>query len=254
MTVKWGHLALFLLLLVGVGSAAEGDPVPPGSSLSLDYFLIFVVGLVLLNLFVFGLRGIFRRKAPERKRSRGVVALGSLIALLFIAFGSLFFITAVLVILAAGAGMTVFVWLSDYVLYHTGSVSMGILGIGVAGVAAFLIGVYVLVAVQGPSMKTSIGSPTKTGQLSDEDHAHEVEALNPTLTLRVSGRMDGKPAANARVILKQTNGTKFYTKTTNIEGEVTFDNIAGYSSDYHAYVDGDEERQKFRVALKKSSS
>jgi hypothetical protein len=255
MTLKWGYSLLFLLLLVGSGSAVEGDPASFSSLLSMqDYFLIFVVGIVLLNLFAFGLRGIFRRKAPERKRSRAVIALGSLFALLFIALGSLFFIAAILVILAAGAGMTVFLWLADLLLYYTGtSISMGILGIGAAGLAIFLFGVYVLVALQGPSMETRIGAPTRMGQPVKKENEYSVESLNPTVTLKVSNRLDGKPVTNARVILKQTNGTKIYTKNTNVEGEVTFDNIAGYSSDYYAYVDGDEGRDKFLLIQKQSS-
>jgi hypothetical protein len=80
-----------------------------------------------------------------------------------------------------------------------------------------------------------------------------VEALNPRITLKVFSRSDEQPVPNARVILKQMNGTKFYTKTTNTEGEVTFDGIVGYSSDYHAYVDGDESREKFRVIRTQSA-
>jgi hypothetical protein len=250
MNMKWGYLTLFILPYIGVVSAAEGDLGQSGSNP--DYFLIFVVGIVLLNLFVFGLRGIFHRRAPERKRSRVVAAAGSLFALLFIAAGSLFFITGVLAILATGAGMEVFFWLADLLSYYAGSISLGILGIGAAGLGFFLLGVYLLVALQAPSMEASLGSPTRMGQPSKKDHETRVEALNPTVTLRVFDKIDGKPVTNARVVLKQTNGTKFYTKTTNIEGEVTFDNIVGYSSDYHAYVDGDEGRDKFRVIHKKS--
>jgi hypothetical protein len=250
MTIKWRYVLPLLPMVMGSAAAAEGS----SPSLDMpDYFLIFVVGVVLLNLFVFGLRGIFRRRAPERKRSRLIVATGSLFALLFIASGSLFFITAILVILAAGAGMAIFSWLSDLLLYYTGSISAAILGFGAAGLGIFLVGVYVLVALQGPSMETRIGSPTKMGQPSKKDREYIAEALNPTIILKVSRRADDQPIANARVILKQTNGTKYYTKTTNIEGEVTFDNIAGYSSDYYAYVDGDEERELFRVQQKDSS-
>jgi hypothetical protein len=254
MTMKWGYFTLFLLLIIGVGSAAEGDVDTFNANLSMqDYFLIFVVGIVLLSLFVFGLRGIFHRKAPERKRSRGVVAIGSLFALLFIALGSLFFITAILAILASGAQLEVFLWLADLLSYYAGSITMGILGIGAAGLGIFLFGVYLLVTLQGPSMEARVGAPTRMGQPSKKDHEYAVEALNPTITLKVLTRAGEKPMPNVRVILKQTNGTKFYTKTTNIEGEVTFDNIVGYSSDYYAYVDGDEDRDKFRVIHKQSA-
>jgi hypothetical protein len=61
------------------------------------------------------------------------------------------------------------------------------------------------------------------------------------------------PIIDAKVILKQMNGTRFYTKFTDYNGEVTFKDVEGYGSEYYAYVEGDEKREKFRVFRKKAS-
>ncbi|MDD1675372.1 MAG: hypothetical protein LUQ17_01640 [Methanomicrobiales archaeon] len=255
MNTRWVYFSSLLPSLVSLASAAEGDPSSLNSSLSMqDYFLIFLVGIVILNLFFFGLRGIFRRRAPERKRSALITVTGSLIAILFIAAGSFSFIIAILALLGAGAQVTVFGWLAEVLVYYTGySLLIGILGAGGMGLGLFLLGAYILFNLQATPMDQRIGSPTRYGQPEKEDHDLKMEALNPTITLRIIHKNDDRAVANARVILKQTNGTKFFTKTTNIEGEVTFDGIPGYSSDYYAFVDGDENKEKYRVIRKLNS-
>lgn len=255
MNTRWIYFSSLLPSLVSLASAAEGDSSSLNSSLSMqDYFLIFLVGIVILNLFLFGLRGIFRRRAPERKRSAVITITGSLIAILFIAAGSFSFIVAILALLGAGAQVTVFAWLAEVLVYYTGyPLLIGILGAGGVGLGLFLLGVYILFNLQATPMDQRIGSPTRYGQPEKKDHDLKMEALNPTITLRITQKNDDRGVANVRVILKQTNGTKFFTKTTNIEGVVTFDGIPGYSSDYYAFVDGDENKEKYRVIRKLSS-
>jgi hypothetical protein len=254
MTILWRFLVIFLPLLVYGVSAVDGDASSPNAAAYIpDYFLILVGGIVLLILFLLGIRGIMFYRAKEKKKSRFVILVGSLVALLLLTAGSLFFIGSILALLAAAAHISVFAWLEDVMVASMGSLTFGILGTGGAGLGIFLLGVYLLVALSTVTTDSPAASPTRMSQPPRIERDLTVEALNPRITLKVFSRSDEQPVPNARVILKQMNGTKFYTKTTNTEGEVTFDGIVGYSSDYHAYVDGDESREKFRVIRTQSA-
>jgi hypothetical protein len=80
----------------------------------------------------------------------------------------------------------------------------------------------------------------------------DLEPLNPTLTFKVLDREKDDPVMDVKVILKQLNGTRYYTKYTDFNGEVTFNDIQGYGSEYFAYVEDDDKREKFRVLRKRS--
>lgn len=251
------HRIIPLLLPFLVQAVAAAEEVTPQGGLSMqDYFIILIAGILLLGFFMAVLKRIFYRAGAEIQKSSVVSVVGMLFAFIFIAAGSLLFISAILILIAVGAQVATFQWLVLVLqAYFQGSVSIGILAIATIGLVLFLGGIYIFVSLQGNPFFNPQGAPTKSGMLSkiERDIEPELEPLNPTLTFKVLDREKDEPLPDVKVVLKQMNGTRVYTKYTEFNGEVTFHDVHGYGSEYFAHVDGDERREKFRVLRKKAS-
>jgi len=253
-----GRWFLPVVLCCLIGGVVAQDESSLARQLSLqDYFIIFIVGIVLLNLFVMGINRIFRKKMPTGEQSKFATAVGLLFASFLLAAGSVCLIIVVLSVLAMGAQMAMFEWLVELILFYFEPYSLGfitpllagLIVVSFAGVILILLAVYLFMYYQGNPLQSMIASPTSMGQPIKQELAgmRGPEVMNPTITFKVLSWGRDDPVPNAKVVLKQANGTKFYIKTTNIEGVVIFDGIMGYGSEYYAYVDGDEKREKFRV-------
>lgn len=249
MNGRW-ILPFILYCCIGGVVAQEEGSIAQQLSL-LDYFVIFIVGIVLLNLLVMGINRIFRKKIPTGERSKFVTAVGTLFASFLMAAGSVCLIMGILSLLAIGAQMTMFDWLVIVIAYYSLPLPFiaGLSILGFSGVILILLAVFLFMYFQGNPLQSTLASPMSMGQpLKQEREGRSIpEAMNPTITFKVRSWGRDDPVPNVKVVLKQANGTKFYTKTTNIEGIVIFDGVVGYGSEYYAYVDGDEDREKFRV-------
>jgi hypothetical protein len=221
-----------------------------------DYGVIILAGILFMILFLVGLNRIFEHAGTEIQGSSVIYGLGMLFAYLCIASGSLLVISSILILIAVGAQVSIFYWLIDVMntFFPFGGVTMGILVIGGGGLALFLLGVYAVVRFYGNPFLNPHGIPRGSWSASkyEGDGRSELEPLNPTLTFKVMDRVEDDPVMDVKVILKQMNGTRYYTKYTDFDGEVTFRDIQGYGSEYFAYVEDDEKREKYRVLRKRS--
>jgi hypothetical protein len=237
--------------------AAQPD-VSPGILGTLDYGIIAIAGILFLILFFVGLNRIFKHAGTEIRGSSVIYAFGMLFAYLCIAAGSLLVISTILILIAIGAQVSIFNWLIDVLnaYFPWGGVTFGILSIGGGGLVLFLLGVFFIVRLYGNPFLNPMGVPTRSGILSkyENDNQRDLEPLNPTLTFKVLDREKDDPVMDVKVILKQMNGTRYYTKYTDFDGEVTFRDIQGYGSEYFAYVEDDDKREKFRVLRKTTST
>jgi hypothetical protein len=248
-----GILSLLPVSLISHASALNGMEEVANLTL-MDYLTLFIVGILILAVFAVGMQKIFQRSGTEFERTSVIYALGMFVAFLMIGLGSFSIICAVLILAAIIAKVTIFEWLALMLIqFFPQSVTVGIIVIGCGGVALFLLGVYIIVFVQGNPFLNPMGTPTKSGSPSKyELNERELEPLNPTLTFKVLDREKDEVVMDVKVILKQMNGTRYYTKYTDFNGEVVFKDIQGYGSEYFAYVEGDDKREKFRVLRKKS--
>ena len=249
-----GILSLFPVSLISRASALNGMEEVANLTL-MDYLTLFVVGILILAVFAVGMQKIFRRSGTEFERTSVVYVVGMFVAFLMIGLGSFSIICAVLILAAIIANVAIFEWLALMLLevFFPLSLTVGIIIIGGGGVALFLLGIYIIVFVQGNPFLNPTGTPTKSGSPSKyELNERELEPLNPTLTFKVLDREKDEVVMDVKVILKQMNGTRYYTKFTDFNGEVIFKDIQGYGSEYFAYVEGDDKREKFRVLRKKS--
>ncbi|NYT05249.1 MAG: hypothetical protein GKC04_02585 [Methanomicrobiales archaeon] len=213
-----------------------------------DFFTIFIAGIIFINIFLVLLYKIYRRERAYQKRSSLVNVLGSVLAFILIGAGSILVIVDALVLITEISGIIYF-QSAVYVMQNFfDSIVYGVIITGGTGFLVFLLGFYILILFHGTSDLSQRGMPTASGAIiKGQDAKEQLEPLNPTLTFRVVRKETDKPAPDVKVILKQRQGNKFHTKFTDFNGEVKFINVEGYAFDYYAYVEGDDNRQIFRV-------
>jgi len=209
-----------------------------------DYFLIFIGAIVILTLFVILLRA-FSRHTPQKEHSRVVTAISSFLAIFYIGIGSLAVCIAGIAFLAAALHLALFNWMATLLIQYSGSLALGILGLAIIGVGLFLLGAYNLFLLQSTPFWKSLETP-KARESFQKKRIME-DYWGPALILKVMEKDSDKPAVNARVIIKDKTGAKFFIRSTNTEGEVEFDSVQGHLSDFYAYVEGDENREKYRL-------
>ncbi|MDD1671554.1 MAG: hypothetical protein LUO82_00955 [Methanomicrobiales archaeon] len=251
----FNHRITPLLLPFLIQPVTAAQEVTPTAALTIqDYFIILIAGILLLGFFLAILKRIFYRAGAEIEQSSVVYVVGMLFAFIFVAAGSLLFISSILILIAIGAQVATFQWMVLVLQAYFSSTSVGILAIAAIGLILFLVGIYLVVSLQGNPFFNPYGTPTRSRMPPKiERDEVELEPLNPTLTFKVLDREKDDPLPDVKVILKQMNGTRVYTKYTEFNGEVTFYDVHGYGSEYFAYVEGDDRREKFRVLRKKAS-
>jgi len=227
-----------------------------------DYFIIFFIGLLYLCSLIVIIQRIFRRERSVTPRSGIFARFGAFLAFLLIVIGSILIISFVLILIALAGKITIFYWLIALVSNYTNSLPTGIIVIGAhtgiivmgaIGIVIFIFGLYSFISLRGNPLYSGRGT-SKLGQLREKEHEIRAgpELSNLVVTYKVLDKNDDSPVPDVRVVLKKINGEGHFTKFTDFNGEVTFTTIQGYISDYYAHVEGDEERQKYRIFLKKS--
>ncbi|MDH7592813.1 MAG: hypothetical protein QHG99_00445 [Methanomicrobiales archaeon] len=235
-------------LVATAGAAQNGNGIPVLTIQ--DYFIIFLIAIVYLMVFMAVAERILRyQSAPSvKKRNLAIYAIGNIIGFMFIAAGNLLIISSVMIVIAFAMQVEMLAWVVEVFAMHLISPVVEIALISGGGLVFYLVGIYIVIHMQGNPFIDRRGTPTRAMNSSKYsiDQMDE-EPLNPTITFRVLDKDTDEPAVDAKVILKQMNGTRFYEKYTDFNGEVTFQKIDGYGSEYYAYVEGDERRERYRV-------
>jgi hypothetical protein len=180
--------------------------------------------------------------------------------------GSIFLITAILVLITLSGLTDIFEW----ILYELTPLFEGILQISdpvvslipfglssrtlilfvliIGGIGLFLVGFYILINTRSGLFYTRKGTPTRSRFTSfREVMTRGTEPLNPTVSFRVVDKDTGESTPDVKVVLRAKEGGSVYQKYTDFNGEVAFQKIQGTFSTYYAFVEGDEERSKYRV-------
>ena len=257
---------LFLPLLLGVAAAAdEVVPPVPGNPLQ-DFALYILVGLIALCVFVILAARLFKGSDEQLSRFFVLKALGGAFGVVCIVVGSIFFIAAIMVLITLTGITSIF----EGVLYELTPLFAGILEVTdpvvsslpfglsqrtlillvllVGGVLLFVIGLYVLISTRSGMFYTRKGTPTRSRFTTfREVMTRGTEPLNPTVTFRVVDKNTGEPAPDVKVMLREKEGGRVYQKYTDFNGEVAFQKIQGTFSTYYAFVEGDEDRSRYRV-------
>lgn len=234
--------------LVATASAAMGGDGIPVLTIQ-DYFIIFVIAIVYLMIFMAVADRIFRHQPPPslKQKNLALYAIGNIIGFMFIAAGNLLIISSVIIVIAFAMQVEMLAWVAEVFAMNLISPVMELALISGAGLILYLIGIYIVIHMQGNPFIDRRGTPVRITPSKYSIEQMDEEPLNPTITFRVLDKDTDEPAVDTKVILKQMNGTRFYEKYTDFNGEVTFQKIDGYGSEYYAYVDGDEKRERYRV-------
>jgi hypothetical protein len=258
---RWLGPALLPLLLQAAAAADEPAVQPPSMQ---DYFIIFVIGILALCLFVVILARIFKGSDEQLSRLFIVKVLGTALGMALIAAGSAFIISDLLLLITVFTPIRIFVWaldlmtpffqwIAEIIAPVTGILPLPLptlilIFLGIIGLAIFLLGLFVLVKVRGSPFYTKKGMPTKSRFITFREVIKRgTEPLNPTVTFRVVDKYTREPSPDVKVMLKQKEGERVYSKYTDFNGEVVFQKIEGTYSTYYAFVEGDQDRSKYRV-------
>ena len=257
---------LFLPLLAVAAAAAEDAVAPAAGPTFQDYYLYYLIGIVAVCAFVVLVARLFKGSDEQLSRFFVLKALGGALGVACIVAGSLFLITAILVLITLSGLTDIFEW----ILYELTPLFEGILQISdpvvslipfglssrtlilfvliIGGIGLFLVGFYILINTRSGLFYTRKGTPTRSRFTSfREVMTRGTEPLNPTVSFRVVDKDTGEPTPDVKVVLRAKEGGRVYQKYTDFNGEVAFQKIQGTFSTYYAFVEGDEERSKYRV-------
>lgn len=240
---------LLAILFWLVSSAQASSPIESEMTIQ-DYFIVFLVGILLVNVFLFILYKILHREVRPRQRSPVAYILGNAVGFLSIVVGSILVILAILMLVTITGHSSSFESAYWFVTQFTflSNPPYAIITTGALGFLCFLVGAYLFVSLHKGGERDPLGMPSTSGAMDKASSAADADLpLNPTMNFRVVTREDAKPAPDVKVILKKRDNTTFHSKFTDFDGFVNFDSVDGYAQDYYAHVDGDEERLIFRV-------
>lgn len=251
---RYGLASMLLLSLVQLGSALGELPAAQTNLTSDDFFIIFIAGIVYVNVFLVVLYKIFKNTTLKQSQFAAINVIGVLVGFLLIAAGYILIIYSGLVVGSIySSDLSWFSWAYYMMIYYFGSVTFGLLVTGALGFAALLLGLYLLVSLRGNPFFDKSGMPGRTGSAVEYQVGGGEEPVNPNVTFRIIHKDTDEPAIDVKLILQQRNGSKVYEKYTDFNGEATIQTIAGYASQYYAYVQGDETRSKYRVIRSRTS-
>ncbi|MDD1653845.1 MAG: hypothetical protein LUQ64_04795 [Methanomicrobiales archaeon] len=257
-----------VLLPLLIGAAAAANETVPASPVPFfqNNFTLFILGVLVLCVFVIIVARLFKGSDQQLSRFFVVKALGTALGLAFLIIGSVFLVSAVLILVTIMGNTDIFDWalyemtpMFEWILEITYPV-ISILPIGVStrtlillflvvgGFFLFFVGLYLLITSREGMFYTKKGTPTKSRFTTfREVMTRGTEPLNPTITFRVVDRDTGQPAPDVKVLLREKEGERVYSKYTDFNGEVVFQKIQGTYSTYYSFVEGDEDRAKYRV-------
>ncbi|QSZ67694.1 hypothetical protein RJ40_09330 [Methanofollis aquaemaris] len=257
MSCIFSTLLLFAYLTPAVTATNMASRVAESSTQ--DLFTLFIAGVLYLNILAVVMVHILRRGKKVKGRSTIARIMGVSFGILSVAAGSIFMISTVLVVLGRFADITLFAWTWDFLAYLITdmipaaigvvipSMTIALLILGAAGVLIFLLGAMLIVRYGGEEIFSEVATPTGSGKNVQGGVDKISEPLNPILSFKVDIRRTDEPAADMKVVLRHRNGLNVRSKYTDFNGEVSFTNVEGFGSDYYAYVEGDENREIYRV-------
>ena len=84
----------------------------------------------------------------------------------------------------------------------------------------------------------------ESGEIDDES---AVKLPYSNLSYRVVSWESGDPLVDGKVNLESKKGVLVMVKYTDFQGDVHFGKLRGTNDDYYPYVDGDKDRQEYRI-------
>ena len=219
------------------------------SGLSADQYLhIMIAALILVALFIVIFYFIGKGHARRTKVNQVTKNLLLILAILYLIVGTFLLILDFIVLIEPYAGANAFVYVVQVFQYYFPELVFGIIIVGAAGLLLYLVGFYMMIVVRDSEKieKTDESYHIQASSEVDIDVSKgKVEYTK--LVFHITDWETKEPLSDGKVRLETKDGTLMMIKYTDSMGEVDFGKLRGNENDDYAYVEGDRERQEYRL-------
>lgn len=174
--------------------------------------------------------------------------LGMILAILYLIVGTFLLVIDFIVLIEPYAATDAFTYVVQTFQYYFPELVFGIIIVGAAGLLLYLVGFYIMIFVRDSAKMVKATETYRIQASSEVDpdvSAGKVEYSR--LAYRVTSWDTGEPFSDGKIRLETKDGTLMMIKYTDFTGEVNFGKLRGREEDYYAYVEGDRERQEYRL-------
>ncbi|WAI02021.1 hypothetical protein [Methanogenium organophilum] len=227
--------------------ASNMDYVSSGLSAN-QYLQIMIASLILVAVFIVIAYFIGKRNARRTKVNQVTKSLGFILAILYLIVGTFLLIIDFIVLIEPYVQIDAFIYTVQTFRYYFPEMVFGIIIVGAAGLLLYLVGLYILVFVRDTELvekEKGAYHIQASPELDSEVSKGQVEYSR--LKFRVTFWDTKEPLSDGKIHLETKEGTLMMIKYTDIMGEVDFGKLRGTEDDYYAYVEGDRERQEYRI-------
>ncbi len=249
--MKWNRPAflsaiLFLAMVPGV-QALDSSHVYTALTQN-QYLTIAVAGLVLFAIFVLVLYLIGSRHAVRTKMNPTVRPIFGILAVLYLLTGTLLLFIAGIVLIEPFVESLPFGEVVANFGYIFPNMVFGIIVTGAAGLLLYLAGIHTIFMIKDTPDVRDLRSKDyhiqETGEINEET---AIKQPFSNLSYRVVTWESGEPLVDGKINLESKNGVLVMVKYTDFQGDVHFGKLKGTNDDYYPYVDGDKDRQEYRI-------
>ncbi len=249
--MKWNRPAflsaiLFLAMVPGV-QALDSSHVYTALTQN-QYLMIAVAGLVLFAIFALVLYLIGSRHAIRTKMNPTVRPIFGILAVLYLLTGTLFLFITGIVLIEPFFQSVPFVEVVANFGYIFPNMVFGIIVTGAAGLLLYLAGIHTIFMIKDTpdvrDLRNKDYHIQETGEINEET---AIKQPFSNLSYRVVTWESGDPLVDAKIKLESKNGVLVMVKYTDFQGDVHFGKLKGTNDDYYPYVDGDKDRQEYRI-------
>ncbi|WP_319642808.1 hypothetical protein [Methanovulcanius yangii] len=237
---------LFIAMIPGV-QALDSSHVY--STLSQNQYLtIAVAGLVLFAIFIAVLYMIGSRHAVRTKMNPTVRPIFGILAVMYLLTGTLLLFIAGIVLIEPFSDTAAFDEVVLNFQYYFPNIVFGIIATAAVGLILYLAGIYTIFMIKDtPEVKDLRTKDYHIQETGDIDEKTAIKQPYSNLSYRVLSWETGEPLVDGKVNLETTGGVLVMVKYTDFQGDVNFGKLKGTNDDYYPYVDGDKDRQDYRV-------
>ncbi|KAF1078445.1 hypothetical protein [Methanogenium sp. MK-MG] len=213
-----------------------------------QYLEIMIAALILVAVFIGIFYFIGKRNTRRTKVNPVAKSLALILAILYLIVGTFLLITDFIVLIEPYVATDAFAYVVQIFRYYFPEPVFGIIIVGAAGLLLYLVGFYIMIFVRDSTgiVKDAESYHIQTSSAVDMDAGRE-RADHTRLAFRVTDWENGEPLSDGKICLETKDGTLMMIKYSDFTGEVDFGKLRGHEDDYYAYVEGDHERQEYRI-------
>lgn len=221
------------------------------NGLSANQYLQIMIGMLfLVAVFIIVAYVIGKRNARRTKVNQVAKSLAMILAIIYLIVGTFLLLLDIIVLIEPYVQTEAFIYTVETFRYYFPEMVFGIIVVGAAGLLLYLVGLYILVFVRD-SMTIDKNKESYHIQASSEldSDISKGKVQYSRIAFTVTEWDSKEPLSDGKIRLETKDGTLMMIKYTDYTGDVDFGKLRGIADDYYAYVEGDRERQEYRLTL-----